>query len=348
MDKKYGAYICTGCGIGDSLDIDGLTQIPKEEGFPCKTHSFLCGKEGVELLNKDISEGINSLVIAACSRRVNFDTFRFSGCLVDRVNLREGVVWSHPRTVFPALSETDKADAQKFDRVQMMAEDYIKMGMARIKKSNLPEPYRLTALSRKILVIGGGITGMSAALDAANAGYAVTIVEKETRLGGHGNDWRKQLPVSFPYDNLTNPAIEEKINAVQNHPNITIKTETVVARIAGQPGEFLITVKKPGEKIEFDVPFPLPPEMRVDESGKELDPEKLHERYLEYNKGKQDILTLDPNGELFGAVILAAGWRAYEPQKDEFSHLGFGVIPDVVTNQQFEKIAKSGKITRPS
>ncbi|MFH1102178.1 MAG: FAD-dependent oxidoreductase [Pseudomonadota bacterium] len=348
MDKKYGAYICTGCGIGDSLDIGALSNVPQEEGFPCKTHPFLCGQEGVDLLKKDIAEGTNALVIAACSRRVNFDTFRFNGCLVDRVNLREGVVWSHPRSAFPALTEEEKADSQKFDRVQMMAEDYLKMGIARIKKITLPEPFQLAALSRKILVIGGGVTGMSAALDAANTGYSVTIAEKEAQLGGHANSWRKQLPVAYPYDNLISPVIEEKIKAVQNHPNITVKTETVVARIAGQPGEFTITFKKPGEKIEFDVPFPLPPDMRADESGKELDPEKLHERYLEYNKGRQDILTLDPNGELFGAAILAAGWRPYQPEKSEFAHLGFGELPDVVTNAEFEKIAKVGKIHRPS
>jgi quinone-modifying oxidoreductase subunit QmoB len=68
----------------------------------------------------------------------------------------------------------------------MMAEDYMQMGMARVEKIDLPEPYKLEkSLSKKILVIGGGITGMSAALDAAKTGYAVTIVEKRAELGGH-------------------------------------------------------------------------------------------------------------------------------------------------------------------
>jgi quinone-modifying oxidoreductase subunit QmoB len=67
----------------------------------------------------------------------------------------------------------------------MLAEDYLKMGMAKVKKINLPEPYKLETLSRKILVIGGGITGISAALDAAKAGYDVTVVEKESALGGY-------------------------------------------------------------------------------------------------------------------------------------------------------------------
>ncbi len=281
-------------------------------------------------------------------RRVLFDVFRFNGCIVDRVNLREQVVWSHPRSRFPAPTEEQKDDETFIDRVQMMAEDYLRMGMARIQRVDLPDPYKLETLSRKILVIGGGIAGISAAIDAAKAGYDVTLVEKESVLGGKSKTWRKQLPLKAPYDRLTAPIIEAKIKELESYANITVKTGTLVARIAGEPGEFTVTFKKPGEKIEFDVPYPLPPEMKVDESGKELEPEKLHEKYLEYNKGKKDILTLDPNGELYGAMILAAGWRPYQPKEGEFAHLGFGQLTDVVTNQQFEELAAQGKITRPS
>ncbi|MBI9081948.1 MAG: FAD-dependent oxidoreductase [Desulfobacterales bacterium] len=349
MDKKYGVYICTGCGIGDALDIKALCDVPEEEGLPVSTHAFLCGKEGLELIQKDIDEkGTNTLVLGACSRRVNFDVFRFPGCIVERVNLREGVVWSHPRSEFPALTEEEKADEDNFDRVQMMAEDYIKMGMARVEKVTVPEPQLLDSISRKILVIGGGVTGMSAALDAAKTGYEVTIVEKASALGGHATHWRSQLPMDGQYETLVAPVVGNLIQQVEANAKITVKIETVVARVAGQPGEFTVTFKKPGEKIPFDVPYPLPEEMKVDESGKEFDVEKLAEVYKEYNTGKTDILQLDPDGELFGAVILAAGWQPYQPTDGEFAHLGFGESPDVVTNAQFEKIAKEGKITRPS
>jgi quinone-modifying oxidoreductase subunit QmoB len=348
MDKKYGVYICEGCGIGESLDVKALCGVPEEEGVPVKTHPFLCGKDGVALLKKDIAGGTNTLVIAACSRRVNFDIFRFDGCIVDRVNLREGVVWSHPRSEFPALTEAEKEDEENFDRVQMMAEDYVKMGMIRVEKIKLPEPYVVENLSRKILVLGGGITGMSAAIDAAKAGFDVTIVEKTAALGGYAAKVRRQIPMAAPYDALISPIVAAKIAEVEAMPNITVKTETVVARIAGQPGEFTVTMKKPGEKIPFDVPYPLPDEMKVDENGKDLDVEKQHEAYLAYNEGKNDILQLDPNGELFGAVILAAGWRPDDLKKGDYGHLGFGELPDVITNHQFEEIAKAGKIVRPS
>ena len=349
MDKKYGVYICTGCGIGDVLDMEELCAVTEEKSFPVKTHPFLCGKEGVELIKKDIDdEGINTLVIAGCSRRVNFDIFKFEGCIIDRVNIREQAVWSHPRSEFPALTEEQKDDGEHYDSLQMLAEDYLRMGMAKVEKIDLPEPSLLETLSRKILVIGGGITGISAAIDAAKAGYDVTIVEKESSLGGYAAKLRKQLPVADPYDSLIPPVIESKIKEIEAYPNITIKTDTVVARIAGQPGYFIVTFKKPGEKIRFDVPYPLPEEMKLDEKGNELDAEKQHELFMEYNKGKEDILETDPDGEKFGAVVLAAGWRPYEPEKDEFTHLGFGDLPDVVTNTQFEEIAAKGKIARPS
>jgi quinone-modifying oxidoreductase subunit QmoB len=349
MDKKYGVYICEGCGLGDSLDIEKLCDVPKEEGLAVKTCPILCGKEGVELLKKDIAEeGVNTLVIAACSRRVLYDVFRFDGCIVDRVNLREQVVWSQPRSKHPAPTEEQKDDDEFIDHVQMMAEDYLKMGMARVEKVDLPEPYLLDTFSRKILVIGGGITGISAAIDAAKTGYEVTIVEKESALGGSARGWRKQLPGAYPYDSLIPPTIETKIKELDNYANISVKTETVVARIAGEPGDFIVTLKKPGEKTPFDVPFPLPDEMKVDEKGKDLTAEQLHEKFMEYNEGKKDILTFDPDGEKFGAVILAAGWRPYQPEEGEFAHLGFGEIADVVTNHQFEEIAAKGKITRPS
>jgi quinone-modifying oxidoreductase subunit QmoB len=348
-NKKYCVYICEGCGIRESLDLKALCDIPKEEGLSVKKHSFLCGKKGISFIKDDIiNEGINSLIICACSKRVNFDIFRFDNCVIERVNLREGVVWSHPRDEFKFLSEEEKKDPEKFDVVQMMAEDYIRMGIARVEKVSLPEPYFLDKISKKILIIGGGITGISASLDIAKMGYEVVLIEKSSNLGGYVANLRKQLPMSEPYDGLISPIIESKIKEIESYSNIEIRLNTIVARIAGQPGEFNITLKKPEEKIPFDVPYPLPDEMKVDEKGKELDNDILIQKYKEYNIGKEDVLTMDPNGELFGSIILAAGWRPEKLNEKSYSHLGFGKFSDVVTNHQFEEIANKGKILRPS
>ncbi|EIM62733.1 FAD-dependent oxidoreductase [Desulfobacter postgatei] len=348
MDKKYGVYICTGCGIGDTLDMEALAGVPDNEGVNCTTHPFLCSKEGVALIQKDIDDGkVNAMVIGACSRRVNFDVFNFPGCIIERANLREGVVWPHSRETYPALTEEQKDDGESFDRIQMKAQDYIKMGMIRLEKVKLPEPYQTQSFSKKVLVIGGGVTGMSAALDAAKAGYQVTIVEKTAALGGYAAKLRAQMPVQPPFETLQAPVVDALVQEVEGNTNIDVRTNCLVARIAGQPGEFTVTMKKPGEKIPFDVPFPLPPEELVDENGKELDAEAAHQKYLKYNEGREDILSLDPNGELYGAVVLAAGWRPDVLKGEAYAHLSVD-NPDVVTNDEFELIAAKGKILRPS
>ncbi|MCP4718695.1 MAG: CoB--CoM heterodisulfide reductase iron-sulfur subunit A family protein, partial [Desulfobacteraceae bacterium] len=336
------------CGIGETLDMEALVDVPDEEGVNCTTHPFLCSKEGVELIQKDVDDGkVNAMVIGACSRRVNFDVFKFDNCIVERANLREGVVWPHSREAYPALTEDQKDDEEHFDPIQMKAEDYIKMGMIRVEKVTLPEPYQTESFSKKILVLGGGVTGMAAALDAAKTGYEVTIVEKQAALGGYAAKLRSQMPVTEPFETLQAPVVDSMIQEIEGLSNIDVRTNTEVARIAGQPGELTVTFKTPGEKIPFDVPFPLPEEMLVDEKGKELDAETAHAKYLEYNEGREDILQLDPNGELYGAVILAAGWRPAELEGEEYAHLGVD-LADVVSNDEFEMIAAKGKIVRPS
>ncbi len=346
--KDIGVFICTGCGIGDVLDMEEIAEIPDEEGYDCKTHPFLCSKDGVDFLKKEIEEeSLDGVVIGACSRRVNFDVFRFDNVMVERVNLREGVVWPHPREKYPALTEEQKDDEEHFDPIQMKANDYIKMGMTRLEKVKLPEPYQTETFSRKILVLGGGVTGMTAALDGAKAGYEVTIVEKTDKLGGYAAQLRSQMPVTEPFEELIPPVVDKLIKEVASYDTIDVRTATEVARIAGQPGEFNVTFKKPGEKIEFDVPYPLPEEMMYDENGKELDAEAQHEKFLEYNEGRRDILAVDPDGEKYGAVILAAGWRPATLDGDAYAHLGID-LPDVVTNHEFEQIAAKGKIVRPS
>ncbi len=97
MDKKIGVYICTGCKIADYLDVDKLAEVATGEYkvAVCKTHPFFCGKEGAQLIEKDIEDGVNTVVIAACSPRVNWDVFCYDpNVILERINIREHVVWS--------------------------------------------------------------------------------------------------------------------------------------------------------------------------------------------------------------------------------------------------------------
>ena len=95
MDKKIGVYICKGCEIGESLNIEALEKIAVSQykAPVCKSHDAFCGKEGLALIKQDISEGVNAVVIAACSQRVKTEVFQFGpDVLLNRVNLREQVV----------------------------------------------------------------------------------------------------------------------------------------------------------------------------------------------------------------------------------------------------------------
>ncbi|MCI5196000.1 MAG: FAD-dependent oxidoreductase, partial [Candidatus Electrothrix sp. AW5] len=85
-------------------------------------------------------------------------------------------------------------------------------------------------MTKKILVMGGGIAGLTAAIEATKAGYEVTIVEKTDKLGGKALGWRKMFPTSYPYSELEEPNIEQMIAEATSNSKITIKTETEVAR----------------------------------------------------------------------------------------------------------------------
>jgi len=101
MEKKIAVYICSGCGIGDALDIEKLSELATGEckAAICRTHATLCSPEGAKLIKDDIAnEGANGIMIAACSPRVMYDVFNFEGCVVDRVNLREQVAWPKNQT----------------------------------------------------------------------------------------------------------------------------------------------------------------------------------------------------------------------------------------------------------
>ena len=194
MDKKIGVYVCAGCSIGDAVDTEKLAELARKEfKVDGMVHPFLCSDEGMKQIRKDMADnGINALVIAACSPRAKMEVFSFDmgRTVVDRVNLREQVAWSH---------EAKSADGKTIDEdVQMLAEDQLRMGIVRVQHMDPPEPYSAD-YSKRILVIGGGVTGMTAAAEAAEAGYEVVLVEKESSLGGFAGRLFKEYPKEAPY-----------------------------------------------------------------------------------------------------------------------------------------------------
>jgi quinone-modifying oxidoreductase subunit QmoB len=233
IEKKYGVYLCKGCGIAEAVKFESLTKVIKKEGKiqHIQEHDILCSPEGLAMINQDIAqEGINCLVIAACSPRVKYEEFDLPNVMVERCNIREQVAWTQ---------EPNNEDTQA------LAEDYLRMSCARIKKTELPEPYQ-TECDKTILVIGGGMAGLSAALEAANNGYQVVLVEKEAQLGGYAAKMHRQTPSSYPYTTLQEPVVFKKIQEVQNHPKIKVMTAAALETLDGQPGLLDATIKSNG------------------------------------------------------------------------------------------------------
>ncbi len=290
MEKKFGVYICKGCGIEESIDIERLSNTAtKDMKMPlCKTHSALCGPDGIQLIKDDIKEGVNTIVIGACSPRVKFEEFDFPGTITERVNIREFVAWNQP----PKTEDT-----------QSLASDYLTMGIVRVQKGDLPEPNILENLSNTLLVVGGGITGMTSALEAANAGYKVVLVEKEPHLGGFVNKLYKKIPTGeFKEPLIVDTDIDKLIKEVEGHTNIRVFKSSRIEKTDGQPGLYDVTISSNGSSETIKA----------------------------------------------GAIVLATGWKPYDAKK--LDHLGYGKFKNVVTNIEFEDIARSGngKILRPS
>jgi quinone-modifying oxidoreductase subunit QmoB len=287
MEKKIGVYICKGCGIEEAVEIDKLEEVAVKEmkADICKTHDILCNQYGLDSIRSDISgESVNTVVVAACSPRVKYKEFSFPGSVVERANIREFVAWiQEPKT----------------EDTQALAEDYIRLGVTKAKNADHPEPFLLDELDKSVLVIGGGISGMTSAIGAADAGYKVVLVEKQGELGGWAKKMYKQLPQSYPFESIETPTINDSINKVTTHSNIKVFTSSEVEKIAGFPGMYDVSIKTGG--------------------------------------GSEQVKA--------GSVVMAAGWRPYDPEK--LSHLGYGK-PNVITNVQMEEIASNGKIMRPS
>ncbi len=246
MENKFGVYICTGCGIGDVIDAEKLSQVAAGEfKVPiCRTHSFYCGQEGVDQIQKDISdEGVNAVVIAACSPRVNTQLFSFdpTKIIFDRVNLREQVAWSH---------EPKPAEGEKFDEdIQMLAEDQLRMGITKVQSMEPLEPFE-EEINKRILVIGGGVTGMTSALGVAKAGYEVVLVEREPSLGGFATKLFKQYPKTPPYRELASTDYESLIQAVEGESKVKVYTSASIEKISGSPGMFDVSIRQNGNVME--------------------------------------------------------------------------------------------------
>ena len=245
MESKIGVYVCSGCDIDQALDVDELVKVASKEckAPVAKTHPFLCSEEGVQMMKEDQkNEGVNRFMIAACSQRYHEATFDMGDDnIVVRAPIREYVAWTQ---------NTKDEKGEVDEDTQLAGEEYLQMYYAKIKKHGIPEPFEQDT-SKNLLVIGGGVSGMTAAMEAANAGYSVNLVEKEDHLGGFCLDEYKLIPAQAPFRDPQMNSVSEAVSAVASNDLITVHASSFVVSISGQPGEFQVKLNTDGEFKEF-------------------------------------------------------------------------------------------------
>ncbi len=271
FERKPCVYLCEGCGIKDALDIDDLERVATMEmGVPeAKRSDSFCAGDGYETLKKDMESGdVNQAIIVGCSPRVMAEQFRELPGQVIRANIREQVVWTQP----PNDEDT-----------QMMAADNIRMAAAQAQNSEPPQAYWDAASSLKLLVVGGGVSGLSAAREASKTGCEVVLVEKSDALGGWAAKWSKTIPGAAPYTGLQENGIADLIKEVEEDKNITVHTNTIIGQTEGMPGKFTTQLVN-GKGDSWDVFGSI----IVATGWREMDTAKLE--HLGYGKS-DDIVT---------------------------------------------------------
>jgi heterodisulfide reductase subunit A len=245
MKPKVGVYVChCGINIAKTVDVEAVTGFARQlpNVIVARNYQYMCSDPGQALIQQDIEElGLDKVVVAACSPRMHEPTFRavvqeagINPYFFEQANIREQCSWVHEE----GADTTEKAR-------QLVA--------AAVAKASLYEPLeeREVGVVPAALVIGGGIAGLEAALDIAEAGYRVYLVEREEQLGGN----MAQLNRTFPTLESAADLLAQTISQVQEHPNIEVMTSSEVIEVEGYVGNFTARVKvgQVGDLSELEV-----------------------------------------------------------------------------------------------
>jgi heterodisulfide reductase subunit A len=244
--SRIGVFVCH-CGINIAGTVD-VEQVVEEIGRPpevvyATSYRYMCSDPGQQLVRNAIVEhDLDGVVVAACSPLMHENTFRravsaagLNPYRCEMANIREQCSWVHEH-------EPARATEKAIEIVRTVVEKAV--------RDEELEPFRLP-VTKRALVIGGGIAGMEAAMDVANAGYPVVLVEREAHLGG------KMAQLSGTYLNFTAAPdlLERKVQRVLNHPNIEVLTGAQVTGVDGYVGNFTVTVesRQADEVRVFDI-----------------------------------------------------------------------------------------------
>jgi len=362
---RVGVYIChCGVNIKSTVDVIKLTQfsLTLPHVSVAKDYIYLCSDPGQELIRNDIKEfQLNRIVVASCSPRMHEPTFRkvlrsagLNPYCLEMANIREHCSWVH---------EDSKKATQKAESILAAA----------VAKASLLEPLeeKEVDVTPAALVLGGGIAGIQAALDIADTGFKVYLVEKEPSIGGH----MMQLDKTFPTLDCSACILTPKMSDVGNHPNIELLTYSEITEVKGYVGNFKVSIKKKPRYILEDrcngcgicvsyCPVEMPDPFNMNLSKTKclyipfpqavpacfvIDPNYC--RYTLRRECKQcepvckDLKAIDlKQKEQFievevGTIIVATGFDTFDPTlKPE---LGYGLYPNVITGLEFERLSSA-------
>ncbi len=374
---KIGVFVCH-CGenIGATVDCAKVAEVSSK--LPGVAYSidykYMCSDPGQTKIKEAIKEyGLTGVVVAACSPRMHEPTFRracseagLNPYLCEMANLREHCSWVH----------------EKGEETTQKAIDLVRTLVEKVKLNEPLHPIKVP-VTKTALVIGGGVAGIQSALDIANCGHKVVMIEREPSIGGH----MSQLSETFPTLDCSQCILTPRMVEVAQHPNITLYTYAELESLEGFIGNFtakvrlksksldeklctgcgLCTTKCPNKKIlnEFEqglgtrtaiyVPFPqaVPNKPVID---------RVNCTY--YTKGKCKVcekvcptgaIRFDQPDEIIdievGAIVIATGFDI--KRTNFFPEYGFGKYKDVIDGLQFERLASAsgptqGEIRRPS
>ncbi len=375
--KRIGVFVChCGINIAGVVDIDRIVrEISRYSGVAhCQEYQYMCSDPGQNKVLEGIKDKfLDGIVVAACSPTLHEVTFRLAAeeaglnpYMVDIANIREYCSWVHKNEPVQA---TEKAIR------------IIKASVEKVLGNEALYPVKVPVEPR-CLVIGAGITGIQAALDVANSGFDVILVEKSPTIGGR----MAQLSETFPTLDCSQCILTPKMVEVARHPRIKLYTYSEVQEVTGSIGNFHVKIlKKPtyvdpdkcnlcGECVEvcpviipseFDrgmsmrkaihIPFPqaVPSTYTLDqENCLGLNPLRCGNCKKVCDVGAIDYDMQPETVEVdVGTIIVATGYDLYE--KENLPEYGYGIYPDVIDGLQFERLLSasgptSGEVHRPS
>lgn len=365
-DLRIGYYVChCGHNIGGVVDCPAVAEaMARLPGVVVsRDYKYMCSDPGQELIQQDIREHhLNRVVVASCSPLLHEHTFRHAvaaGGLnpfhFQMVNIREHVSWVH----------SDRGEATEKAKA---------LSRAAIERVRFHRPLETTRvpIHPDVLVVGGGIAGIHAALTLANAGKHVTLVEREPSIGGHMAKFDK----TFPTLDCAACILTPKMSAVRSHENITLWTYSEVVKVEGYVGNYTVTVRRKPRYIdeelcvgcqecikscifkeakfadEFNVglskrkpiyiPFPqaVPQVVVIDpDRCLQLKTGKCKKTCLEACADRRAI-DFDQKEQIehikVGNIIVATGFKLFDAER--IPQYGYGAYPNVVTSLELERL----------